>query len=140
MRIATYKEPDSPLLSSRLSVEVIQVDSTTYRFQASEKAGGVFVGAADLVVSQKAYGRAGSISYEIRADKRGNGYATELLRTIIASAYADLGLVNIYGIAEETNLAAQYVLQRTGFVFNDKVGKDTLRFEAWNPRFQTANA
>ncbi len=96
------------------------------------------VGIAEITLETKSYGKAGDISYEIFQNKRGSGYATEMLRGIIAFAYAELGLVNLYGIAEENNLAAQYVLQRTGFVFNDEVDNGTLLYEAWNPRFQTA--
>ena len=78
------------------------------------------------------------MAYEIVDEQRGKGYATELLRALLAYSYNDLGLVGIYGVAEEANLAAQYVLQRTGFVFNDTLVDGAMRFEAWNPRFQTS--
>ena len=131
-----YENLDS-LQTIRLKIDVASSNSKQILFRAYTKDDDSYVGAAEVNLQSKPYGNVGAVAYEIVDEQCGKGYATELLRALLAYSYNDLGLVGIYGVAEEANLAAQYVLQRTGFVFNDKVSSGAMRFEAWNPRFQT---
>ncbi len=130
--------PECRLKTARLDIDIEEKNDGLIEVKAYRQDYDECVGVAEISLQTKTYGKAGDISYEIFANKRGRGYATEMLRAIIAYAYAELGLVNLYGVAEKNNLAAQYVLQRTGFVFNDQISDGTLLYEAWNPRFQTA--
>mgnify|MGYP000091315623 FL=1 len=125
------------LQTIRLKIDVAKSSAEKVLFRAYTKDDDSYVGAAEVKMQAKPYGRVGAVAYEIVNEQRGRGYATELLRALLAYSYNDLGLVGIYGVAEEANLAAQYVLQRTGFVFNDTLVDGAMRFEAWNPRFQT---
>ena len=80
-------------------------------------------------------GRVGELSYQLEDGYSGQRLTTEILRATIAYMYAELGLVNLYGVAPQTNIAAQYVLQRIGFALSDAID-GALRYEARNPRFQ----
>lgn len=139
MQASESEPPEYKLKTARLEIDIEEKENGIVAVKAfRQDYNDECVGVAEIALQSKPYGKAGDISYEIFPEKRGRGYATEMLRGIIAFAYAELGLVNLYGVAEKNNLAAQYVLQRTGFVFNDQIGEGDLLYEAWNPRFQTA--
>lgn len=125
------------LKTLRLRIEIQNESEDKIQFFAYLKDTGEYAAKAELELDTRFYGKTGRVSYDVALTRAGNGFATELLRAVIAYAYSDLGLVSLSGVAAENNLADQYILQRTGFVFNDKLEDDQLLFEAWNPRFQT---
>lgn len=132
------EENQNSLQTQRLDVAVIEQDPKNILFKAYNRSTGAFIATASLRISTRLFGRVGLISYEVDQERQGRGFATELLRCVTDFAYSNLAIVNLYGIAPETNLAAQYVLRRTGFALNETLRPGELRFEAWNPQFKTA--
>ncbi len=131
-------EKDQKILkTNRLNITVIHGLDGMITFKAYIREDDEYAGYVSLVARERCFGRAGEISYELEDKFRGQCYATEMLRSVIAYSYAELDLVNLYGVAPEKNIAAQYVLQRVGFAVNEEL-ENSIRFEAWNPVFQTA--
>ncbi|MER6832519.1 GNAT family N-acetyltransferase [Streptomyces cellulosae] len=55
------------------------------------------------------------IGYDLVVEARGNGYATEALRTLSAWALAQDAVHTVVAVVEETNVASQKVVTRAGF-------------------------
>ncbi|MEV5456992.1 GNAT family N-acetyltransferase [Streptomyces cellulosae] len=55
------------------------------------------------------------IGYDLVVEARGNGYATEALRTLSAWALAQDAVHAVVAVVEETNVASQKVVTRAGF-------------------------
>ncbi|WP_370151536.1 GNAT family N-acetyltransferase [Streptacidiphilus sp. EB129] len=65
------------------------------------------------------------IGYDLAASARGNGYATEAARLLVARALARPGVSHLIAHTEPGNTASQAVLTRVGFE-RDGVGADDL--------------
>ena len=130
------EKPTLILKTNRLNIVLSTNCEAMMKFEARVRDTGDAIGHTSLQVTDRSFGRVGELSYELFPAFRGQCYATEILRGILAYSYADLGLVSLYGLAPEKNLAAQYVLQRTGFALNEELD-GFIRYVAWNPRFQT---
>lgn len=130
-------EDQKILKTNRLNIIVMHGLNNLITFKAYLRKDDEYAGYVSLFVKDKSFGRIGEVSYELEDQLRGQCYATEMLRSVIAYSYADLDLVNLYGVAPERNIAAQYVLKRVGFAVNEKF-EGSIRYEAWNPIFQTA--
>jgi len=136
MAEAIKRDYQDILKTNRLNIEITNKDDTLITFQAMDRDNGTYIGHASLMVTTRCFGQIGELSYELDERYRGQCYATEILRGAIAYIYAELGLVSLYGIAPEKNLAAQYVLQRIGFALNEELD-GFIRYQAWNPKFET---
>ncbi len=128
--------PSFVLKTSRLYISLSEREGGIL-FEAFSQDTEESVGRSSLHVNQRAFGKIGELTYEIRPAFRGQYYATEMLRSILAYAYGELGLVSLYGLSPKRNMASQYILQRIGFAPNAEI-EGFIRYVAWNPRFQTA--
>lgn len=128
-------DPFFKINTNRLTIDVVGNKDQSLTFIAKTKADDAYVGRVDVTVKKEPLGRVGELSYQLEDGYSGQRLTTEILRATIAYIYAELGLVNLYGVAPQTNIAAQYVLQRIGFALSDAID-GALRYEATNPRFQ----
>ncbi|MBL4588902.1 MAG: GNAT family N-acetyltransferase [Alphaproteobacteria bacterium] len=146
MRDAIEIEPNTGFIlkTSRLNIvlSTLQVEdqgedrNEIMKFEARTNDMGEYVGHAMLEISKECFGKVGELTYELEPNFRGQCFATEMLRSVIAYTYAERELVSLYGLAPNKNLAAQYVLQRIGFALNEELD-GFIRYVAWNPIFQT---
>lgn len=60
--------------------------------------------------------RGWEIGFHIGKDYTRRGYATEAVKAFLPLIMRQLGLVGIYGICHDTNIASQRVLQKNGFL------------------------
>lgn len=79
---------------------------------AVEKATGAVIGGGGLIVLDG--GPDVEVFYHFRADRWGNGFATELTRALIAYAFARLDLPRVVGVAYPANIASHRVLLKAG--------------------------
>lgn len=98
-----------------------------YAMWMIEKRDGTHIG--DLCF--KGLGPAGSaeIGYGILDEFRGQGYAAEAVKAMIAWAFQDPRVSVIEAETDPENKASQRVLEKCGFVPNGKTGEEGPRFE-----------
>lgn len=73
----------------------------------------------------------GHIGYCVRYGEWGKGYATEMLRLALTEA-KKLGILEALVTCNDTNLASARVMEKNGFVMEDKVMvEDTLVRRYW---------
>ncbi len=64
------------------------------------------------------------IGYGILEDYQGHGYATEAVNATVSWALKQLGVVCVTAETEETNIASQKVLKKSGFIPTGKIGEE----------------
>jgi RimJ/RimL family protein N-acetyltransferase len=69
---------------------------------------------ADAGAHARALGRV-EIGYDLVVEARGNGYATEALRTLSAWALEQDAVDTVVAVVEESNVPSQKVVTRAGF-------------------------
>jgi RimJ/RimL family protein N-acetyltransferase len=73
---------------------------------------GQAVGSVDLSLIQDG---AAELGFLVRRDRWGHGLAGEAVDAVVAHALGDLGLLRLVAVAQDDNLAARRVLEKTGF-------------------------
>jgi RimJ/RimL family protein N-acetyltransferase len=61
---------------------------------------------------------AATISYMIRRDQWGRGFATEAARTLLMFAFAELDLTSVFGGCHPDNVGSRLVMERLGMTFH----------------------
>lgn len=61
------------------------------------------------------------VFYNLRLDRWGRGYATEVARALIDHAFSHLGLSRVVGVAFADNAASLQVLHKTGMTYRGQV-------------------
>jgi RimJ/RimL family protein N-acetyltransferase len=67
-----------------------------------------------------------TVGYGLAAGARGNGYATEALRALVAWALAQPGVVRVEADTTHANFPSQRVMERAGMRLVDR--NEQLRF------------
>jgi RimJ/RimL family protein N-acetyltransferase len=73
---------------------------------------GQAIGSVDLSLIQ---GGTAELGFLVRRDRWGHGLASEAVDAVVAHALGDLGLLGLVAVAQENNLPAKRVLEKTGF-------------------------
>ena len=66
------------------------------------------------------------VGYILRPEYWKNGYASEILRALLAFAFGPLGLHRVYGKCDALNTSSAHVLEKCGLVY-----EGTLRENVW---------
>jgi ribosomal-protein-alanine N-acetyltransferase len=61
------------------------------------------------------------VGWVIAAERWNRGYATEMARATVATAFGDLGLTELVAFTLPTNHASQAVMRKTGFAYERRV-------------------
>lgn len=69
------------------------------------------------------------ISYIFDSDYVGNGYCSEVVKTLIDIAFNRLNLEKLYAYSKEENIASIKVLTKNGFVNKDSNNKGFIYYE-----------
>ena len=69
------------------------------------------------------------ISYIFDSDYVGNGYCSEVVKTLIDIAFNKLNLEKLYAYSKEENIASIKVLTKNGFVNKDSNNKEFIYYE-----------
>ncbi len=91
---------------------------------AKDKETGQPVGGVTLHIEEQSCGPIALSGYWIQKNHHGKGYAIEILKSVLVFAFETLDLVCVHTKAPEHNLASQYILQKAGFV---KENKETFK-------------
>ncbi|MBZ9743401.1 MULTISPECIES: GNAT family N-acetyltransferase [unclassified Mesorhizobium] len=83
------------------------------------EAGGEPIGFGGLTVSQAFDGL--NLSYHLRPESWGQGFATELIREALSLAFDDLHATRVIGLVRTANVASRRALEKNGFRFEREV-------------------
>lgn len=60
-----------------------------------------------------------------------NGYASEILRALLAFGFETLSLHRVYGKCDELNLASAHVMEKCGLVYEGKIREHVWLRDHW---------
>lgn len=73
------------------------------------------------------------LSYGLRRDRWGRGYATEAARACVRHGFEELGVAKIVADVDPANAASAHVLEKCGFVRVDELEDGRLFYAAVRP-------
>jgi RimJ/RimL family protein N-acetyltransferase len=85
------------------------------------RAGGELVGRGGLQYTDSLGGLAVEVAWAIVPEHWGQGLATELARAAVATAFDDLGLVELVALTLPQNAASRRVMVKAGFAYDREV-------------------
>lgn len=83
------------------------------------EADGALIGFGGVTVSKDFDGL--NLSYHLRPESWGHGYATELVRESLTFAFDELQADRVIGLVRTANAASRRILEKCGFIFEREV-------------------
>ncbi|MGG5259827.1 GNAT family N-acetyltransferase [Phycicoccus avicenniae] len=100
-------------------------DGTGARVAVERREDGAFLGWCSLTGYDDVH-RSATITYVLRQDAWGHGYATEAVGAILDWAFATLDLNRVQGEADTRNVASAAVMGKLGFVLEGTLREDCV--------------
>ena len=122
----TFEENQADL--KKVITHYFEPENTFWIWAIERKSDQEFIGTAAILIEEKDEKKEGEIGYRILEKHWGNGYATEIMTTLIEYGFEKMNLKAIHANADVRNIASIKMLEKSVLEF---IG------EKWDEEFQS---